>query len=124
MNDIGEATSGHPAPLFEGYETLRRLIILTTQADPQARRSEGMRSIRKQERVGKSMTFTVVRAVRGVDSTAAKSRDRLQRVIQTASPPPASMDVPYAEEIVHLDLSDFAETIPGTLMNSRVGVRQ
>ncbi len=61
------------------------------------------------------MIFTVVRAVRGADSTAAESRDRLQRVIQTELPPPAHMDIPYAEEVLHLDLSDFAKTIPGAL---------
>jgi hypothetical protein len=61
------------------------------------------------------MIFTVVRAVRGSDSTAAAGRDKLQRVIQTAPPPPANMDLPYAEEVLHLDPSDFAKTIPGAL---------
>ncbi len=61
------------------------------------------------------MTFTVVRAVRGADSTAVERRGRLQRVIHTAPPPPESMDLPYVEEVLHLDLSDFAETIPGAV---------
>lgn len=59
------------------------------------------------------MTFTVTRAVRDADSTARKPADRLQRAIRTMPTRSANMDLPYAEEVLHLDLSDFAETVPG-----------
>ncbi len=61
------------------------------------------------------MTFTVVRAVSGSDLSAGERGERLQRVVQTTPPPPAIMDLPYAEEILQLDLSDFAKTVPGAL---------
>ena len=53
VSDLGEATSRYPAPLFEGYETERRLPILTTQADSdsQARGPGRMTSIRNQEKL-------------------------------------------------------------------------
>jgi hypothetical protein len=28
---------------------------------------------------------------------------------------PAAMDLPYADEVLHLDISDFPETVPGCL---------
>lgn len=61
------------------------------------------------------MTFTVTRAVRGADSNASEPRDRLQRVLQSTSPSPAGMDLPYAEEVLRLDLRDFAVTVPSAL---------
>jgi len=60
-----------------------------------------------------AMTFTVTRAVRGADSPATEPAVRLQRAIRTTPAFSASMDLPYAEEVLHLDLSDFAETVPG-----------
>lgn len=63
------------------------------------------------------MTFTVVRAVRGADAPAPESSERLQRVGKREAPPiaPASMDLPCAGELLHLELSDFAKTVPGAL---------
>jgi hypothetical protein len=106
-----------PAPLIEGYETERRLPILTTHADSQARGSGRMTSIRNQDKVGESMTFTVVRPVRGSDLSPPRPSEGLRRVGPLPPPPgsPAAMDLPYVEEVLHLDLNDFAETIPGAL---------
>ncbi len=63
------------------------------------------------------MTFTVVRAVRGAELTAPEHSDKPQRLLNTAAPLicAAVMDIPYVEEVLRLDLSDFAKTIPGAL---------
>lgn len=62
---------------------------------------------------GVEMSFTVTRAVRGVGLPATEAADKLQRAIIATPAFSASMDLPYAEEVLHLDLSDFAETVPG-----------
>jgi len=61
------------------------------------------------------MTFTVVRAVRGAEVAAGVPGDRLQRVGEATPRAPARMDLPYAEEVLHLDIVEFAATIPGAL---------
>jgi hypothetical protein len=61
------------------------------------------------------MSFTVVRAVRGAEVVAAESADRLRRTAPVVPPPPASMDLPYADEVLHLEIGDFAETVPAAL---------
>jgi hypothetical protein len=63
------------------------------------------------------MTFTVVRAVRGADTPVAGPGEKLQRVVNGEAPPiaPATMDLPCADELLHLELSDFARTVPGAL---------
>ena len=64
------------------------------------------------------MTFTVVRPVRDVESTAAAEyQAKLQRLVRTMTPSirAAAMDIPYAEEIIRLDLGEFPRTIPGAL---------
>lgn len=69
------------------------------------------------KRVGESMNFTVVRAVRGSDLSPTRPSERLRRVSLLPPPPgsPAAMDLPYAEEVLHLEIGDFPETIPGAL---------
>ena len=65
------------------------------------------------------MTFTVVRAVRGFESTtAADAVDKMRKSV--ASPVPvraAAMDLPYAETVIRLDFisADFPKTIPDLL---------
>lgn len=59
------------------------------------------------------MTFTVTRAVRAAETPATEPADSLRQTIRTAPQMSASMDLPYAEEVLHLDLRDFAETVPG-----------
>jgi hypothetical protein len=63
------------------------------------------------------MTFTVVRAVRGADADVAGPGEKLQRVVNGKAPSiaPANMDLPCADELLHLELSDFARTVPGAL---------
>jgi hypothetical protein len=63
------------------------------------------------------MNFTVVRAVRGSDLSPPRPSEGLRRVSLLAPPPgsPAAMDLPYAEEVLHLEISDFPKTIPGAL---------
>jgi hypothetical protein len=63
------------------------------------------------------MTFTVVRAVRGAESPGPEHHDKPHRLLGTAAPsiPAAAMDIPYVEEVLRLDLSDFPTTIPGAL---------
>ena len=64
------------------------------------------------------MTFTVVRAVRGIESTAAAEyQDKLQRLVRTLAPsvPAAAMDIPYADELIRLHLDEFPRTVPGAL---------
>jgi hypothetical protein len=65
----------------------------------------------------KTMTFTVVRPVRGPGPTASEYQDKLQRLVRTVAPsiPSAAMDIPYAQEVIRLDLSEFPRTIPGSL---------
>lgn len=58
-------------------------------------------------------TFTVTRAVRGADSPSTEPADRLQRAVQVTPDLSSSMDLPFSEEVLHLELSDFAETVPG-----------
>ena len=63
------------------------------------------------------MNFTVVRAVRGSDLSPGKPTEGLRRVSQLPPSPgsPAPMDLPYAEEVLHLEISDFPKTTPGHL---------
>jgi hypothetical protein len=63
------------------------------------------------------MNFTVVRAVRGSDLSPTRPSEGLRLVSLLPPPPvsPAAMDLPYAEEVLHLEISDFPETIPGAL---------
>jgi len=63
------------------------------------------------------MNFTVVRAVRGSDLSAPAGSEGLRRVSQLPPLPgePAPMDLPYADEVLHLEIGDFPKTIPGGL---------
>jgi hypothetical protein len=63
------------------------------------------------------MIFTVVRAVRGAESTASEQPDKPRRLVEIAAPSiaAAAMDIPYVEEVLRLDLNDFPRTIPGGL---------
>ena len=63
------------------------------------------------------MAFTLVRAVRGSDLSPPRPSEELRRVsLLPALPrPPAVMDLPYADEVLHLEIGDFPETIPGGL---------
>ena len=63
------------------------------------------------------MNFTVARAVRGSDLSPPRPSEGLRRATPLPSPAgsPAAMDLPYVEEVLHLDLSEFAETVPGFL---------
>jgi hypothetical protein len=63
------------------------------------------------------MNFTVVRVIRGSDLSPPGPSEGLRRVSLLPPPPvsPAAMDLPYAEEVLHLEMSDFPETIPGGL---------
>ena len=85
---------------------------------PPARGPDGMKSIRKQEKVGESMNFTVVRAVRGSDLNPTRPPEGWGRVSLLPPPPaesPAAMDLPYADTVLHLEISDFPKTVPGAL---------
>lgn len=84
---------------------------------PQARGLGGRTSIRNREKVGESMNFTVVRAVRGSDLSPPRPTEVLGRVSLVPPLPgsPAPMDLPFAEEVLHLEIGDFPETIPGAL---------
>ena len=59
------------------------------------------------------MIFNVTRAVRGADSPPTHPADRLQRAIQTPLDGPSTMDLPRAEELLHLNMREFADTVPG-----------
>ncbi len=75
-------------------------------------------SVRKREEVGALMSFTVVRAVRGSDLSSPSPSEGLRRVSLLPPPPtraPAAMDLPYADEVLHLEVSDFPKTVPGNL---------
>ena len=64
------------------------------------------------------MNFTVVRAVRGSDLSPPRPTEGLGRVSRLApplGPPAAAMDLPFADEVFHLEISDFPKTIPGHL---------
>jgi hypothetical protein len=63
------------------------------------------------------MTFTVVRPVRSVEPTDPEQLEKPQRLFATLAPsiPAAAMDIPYAEVLIRLDLSEFPTTIPGAL---------
>jgi hypothetical protein len=65
------------------------------------------------------MTFTVVRAVRGVESTAGPDPvEKLRRSIGIDAPArAAAMDLPFAEAVIRLDFvsNDFPKTVPGGL---------
>jgi len=77
-----------------------------------------MKSIANQEKVGASMSFTVVRAVRGSDLRPVKPLEGWGRVSVLPPPPagsPAPMDLPYADNVLHLEISDFPKTVPGDL---------
>jgi len=64
------------------------------------------------------MSFTVVRAVRGADSATPEDPDKPRRLAEVAAPAIASavMDIPYVDEVLQLDLSDFPQTVPGDLV--------
>ena len=56
------------------------------------------------------MNFTVVRAVRGSDLSPPRPDEALRRVSLLPPPAPrlpAAMDLPYAEEVLHLEIGDF-----------------
>ena len=59
------------------------------------------------------MIFTVTRAVRGADSPATQRAERLQRAIQTPPALPSNMDLRRVAEVLHLELREFADTVPG-----------
>jgi len=103
--------------VFEGYETESGLPILTTRVLFPGRWPGRPVSISTREKVGESMNFTVVRAVRGSDLSPPRPGEGLRRV--TLLPPspgsPAAMDLPYADEVLHLEIGDFQETVPGSL---------
>ena len=64
------------------------------------------------------MNFTVVRAVRGSDLSPPRPTEGWGRVSLLPPPPhgsPAAMDLPYADEVLHLELGDFPKTVPGAL---------
>ena len=63
------------------------------------------------------MNFTVVRPVRGSDLSPSRPAEGLGRVSRLPPPPrsPAAMDLPYADEVLHLEIGEFAETIPDGL---------
>ena len=72
-------------------------------------------SIRNQQHVSESMNFTVVRAVRGSDLSPSRPTEGWGRGSASFHRSPAAMDLPYADEVLHLEISDFPETIPGAL---------
>ena len=112
-----QATGGRPHTSLAGYATGRGLLILTTQAGFSGCASRPAGAYRKREKVGESMNFTLVRAVRGSDLSAPSPREGTRRVSLLPFPPgsPAAMDLPYADEVLHLEISDFPETVPGSL---------
>lgn len=63
------------------------------------------------------MNFTVVRAVRGSELSPPAPAEGLRRVSPPPPSPgsPAPMDLPYAEEVLHLEITDFPKTVPGVL---------
>jgi hypothetical protein len=62
------------------------------------------------------MNFTVVRAVRGSDLSPTRPTEALGRIGPAAPPTsPAAMDLPYADEVLHLEITDFPNTIPSAL---------
>jgi hypothetical protein len=63
------------------------------------------------------MNFTVVRAVRGSDLSPARPTEALARIGLLPAPhsSPPAMDLPYADEVLHLEITDFPKTIPGAL---------
>ncbi len=64
------------------------------------------------------MTFTVVRAVRGIETTAAAEyQEKLQRLVRSMAPsaPAAAMDLPFADDVIRLNLDEFPETVPGAI---------
>jgi len=103
--------------VFEGYETESGLPILTTRVLFPGRWPGRPVSISTREKVGESMNFTLVRAVRGSDLSAPSPREGTRRVSLLPFPPgsPAAMDLPYADEVLHLEISDFPDTVPGSL---------
>ena len=64
------------------------------------------------------MKFTLVRAVRGSELSPLPPAEDLRRVSLLPPPParaPAAMDLPYADEVLHLEIGDFPQTVPGRL---------
>ena len=60
------------------------------------------------------MTFTVVRAVRGL-SRPLRTTGKLQRLVRTSNPKiRGRVDAPFADEVIRLDLGD-SRTVPGAL---------
>ena len=72
---------------------------------------------RARKKVGESMNFTVVRAVRGSELSPPKPSDGLRRgnIVLPSPGLPAAMDLPYADEVLHLEIRDFPETVPGSV---------
>ena len=77
----------------------------------------GTTSFCNREKAGESMTFTLVRAVRGSDLSPPRPSEESPRLSPIPALPrsPAVMDLPYLEEVLHLELGDFPRTIPGDL---------
>jgi hypothetical protein len=66
------------------------------------------------------MTFTVVRAVRGAESTLVEEGGKLPLLVKVSAPVRAGsrMDLPRVDDLLHLDFGagpDFPETIPDPL---------
>ena len=72
------------------------------------------------------MNFTVVRAVRGSDLSPPAPTERLGRtsVLPPAAAAPAAMDLPFAEEVLHLEIGDFPKTVPGALDSTSTAERE
>ena len=72
------------------------------------------------------MSFTVVRAVRGSDLSPGRPTEGWGRAspLQPASGSPAAMDLPYAEEVFHLEIGEFPKTIPGALDSPSTAERE
>jgi len=104
--------------LFAGYVSEGGLPILTTEVvlAGYAGRSADV-CLGSAKKVGESMNFTVVRAVRGSDLSPPKPSEGLRRVSLLPPSPgwPAAMDLPYADEVLHLEIGDFPQTVPGGL---------
>jgi hypothetical protein len=76
-----------------------------------------LRILGRHWQANRAMNFTVVRAVRGSDLSPGRPAEGLRGASLLPPSPgtPAPMDLPYAEEVLHLELSDFPKTIPGRL---------
>lgn len=93
-------------------------MILTTVTPAQTQAEKGGLLTRvDRPRPGGRMPYTVVRAVRGAESSSPETAETLQRPDPRTQVrmSPLRMDLPYADEVLHLELSDFADTIPASL---------